>query len=294
MAREASLLEQLRSRLPAIGDDAAVVETAAGTLVLCADACVAGVHADLSLVGVDDLGWKAMASCVSDVAAMGGQPRWALVTVSGDVDLEVLYDGLLGAAEKFGCEVVGGDLTGGGHPLVVSVSVVGSVDGQPVRRSGASAGDTVFVTGSLGASAAGLALLRAGRPGVGPDLVAAHRRPAARVDEGTAARVGGATAMIDVSDGLAIDLHRLCDESGVGVVLDKVPLFYGVRDEALALGGGEDYELLFCAPDAVAVSRAFSRAKLRAPLVIGRCVADPSVRLLRDEPLPRVGWEHAW
>src|SRR5687767_1725961 len=99
MVREATLIERLRARLPAIGDDSAVVEG----LLLCADACVAGVHADLSLVGVDDLGWKALAACVSDIAAMGGSPLAALVTVSGTVDLDLLYDGLLAAADEYGC-----------------------------------------------------------------------------------------------------------------------------------------------------------------------------------------------
>ncbi len=272
-----------------------------GSLLLCADATVAGVHADLGVVGVDDLGWKAMASSISDVAAMGGRPLHALVTVSGPlgaVDVDLLFDGLLAAAAAWDCEVVGGDLTAGTE-LAVSVAVVGVVDGAPVLRSGARPGDTLLVTGALGAAAAGLTLLRSGRAGEALDLELAHRRPRARVAEGQAARRAGATAMIDVSDGLASDLLHLADASGVGVVVDHVPVATGVArfsddPEALALGGGEDYELLLAAPDPGAVEAEFAEAGLPVPIRVGRCTADPGERRLRDGPLPALGWEHAW
>ncbi|MDQ4097135.1 MAG: thiamine-phosphate kinase [Actinomycetota bacterium] len=301
MVREFSLIDRLRARLPAIGDDAAVVPALPGRLLLCADAVVAGVHADLALVGYDDLGWKALAATLSDIAAMGGRPCYALVTVSGplgDVDVDLLYDGLLAAAAAYCCPVVGGDLTAA-PTLVVSVAVVGTVDGEPVLRSGASPGDTLFVTGPLGAAAAGLAVLREGEPGVDPDLELAHRRPRPRLAEGEAARRGGATAMIDLSDGLAADLSHLADESDVGVAVEKVPVAVGVarvadNAEALALGGGEDYELLFAAPDADSVEAEFAASGLKMPLRIGRCTADPTERRLGDGPLPRLGWEHTW
>jgi len=305
MAREFTLIERLRARLPAIGDDCAVVD--GGRTLLCADAAVAGVHADLALVGVDDFGWKALAACVSDVAAMGGRARYALVTVSGplgDVDVNVLYDGLLAAAGACGCEVVGGDLAAGAQ-LVVSVAVVGMVEPWPagppaVPRSGARAGDTLFVTRPLGAAAAGLALLRAGRGAEDADLVMAQRRPRPRLEEGRCARLAGATAMIDVSDGLAVDASHLAAASGVGLALERVPVAVGVAravdddPEAVALGGGEDYELLFTAPDPERVESAFAGAGLAAPVRIGRCTADPAERRLRDGPLPKLGWEHTW
>lgn len=299
---EFAIIERLRSRLPAIGDDAAVVDQpGGGALLLCADAAVAGVHADLALVGVDDLGWKAMAASLSDIAAMGGRPAHALVTVSGplgDVDVDLLFDGLLAAADAYGCEVVGGDLTAG-PALVVSVAVTGTVDGPPVLRSGARPGDTLLVTGPLGAAAAGLQLLRAGRLGEAPDLELAHRRPRPRIGEGEAARRAGATAMIDVSDGLASDLFHLAGASGVGVVVEHVPVAVGVARygddaESAALGGGEDYELLFTTPDAAAMEDAFAAAGLVVPLRVGRVTADPAERLLGDEPLPLLGWEHVW
>ena len=122
-------------------------------------------------------------------------------------------------------------------------------------------------------------------------LPAAYRRPAARLGEGLAASAAGATAMIDVSDGLGIDLDRLATASGVGVVLETVPVAEGASPEE-ALGGGEDYELVFAARNADAVLGAFEAAGLRRPIRIGACVADPAVRRFGTEPLPAAGWEH--
>jgi thiamine-monophosphate kinase len=123
------------------------------------------------------------------------------------------------------------------------------------------------------------------------DLAAAYRRPEARVPEGLAASAGGARAMIDVSDGLGIDLDRLATASGVGVVLETVPVAEGATRED-ALGGGEDYELVFAAPEPEAVTESFSAARLRPPRLIGVCVADPAVRRVGDEVLYASGWEH--
>ena len=272
-------------------------------MLLAADAVVAGVHADLSLVGVDDMGWKALVANVSDIAAVGGRPCCAVVTVAGPlgkIDFDLLYDGLTAASAAYSCPIVGGDLTSSAT-LVVSIAIVGEGGGDelpaPVLRSGARAGDTIFVTGPLGSSAAGLHLLRTGRVSEAPDLVLAHRRPRARLDEGTAARFAGATAMIDVSDGLARDLRHIADASGAGVVLDRVPIAIGVNrvsndPESLGLGGGEDYELLFTAPDPELVEQTFADRGLGKPLRIGRCTADAGERRLRDGELPVAGWEH--
>jgi len=285
-----------------VGDDAAIVSAPRGPMLLAADAVVAGVHVDLDLVGLDDMGWKAIVANVSDVAAVGGRPCCAVVTVAGplgQIDFDLLYDGLTEAAAAYECPIVGGDLSSS-TTLVVSVAIVGEGGGEeraPVLRSGARSGDTLFVTGPLGSSAAGLELLRAGRASDAPDLALAHRRPRARLDEGTAARVAGASAMIDVSDGLARDLRNLADASGVGVVLDRVPVAIGVNrvsddPESLALGGGEDYELLFAAPDPSVVEVTFAERGLGTPLRIGRCTDDRTERRLRDADLPALGWEH--
>ena len=305
MTSELRQIERLRSRLPSpppgevwIGDDAAVVAPAAGAQLLAVDLVVAGVHADLGLVGVDDLGWKALAVNLSDLAAMAGVPRHAVVAVAvpaaGGVDLDLLYDGLAAAAAEFACPLVGGDLSATPGPLVVSVAVTGEAGARPaVLRRGAQVADTLLVTGPLGASAAGLRLLRAGRGGEAPELVAAHRRPRPRLAEGLMAREAGATAMIDLSDGLATDVGHLARASGVGIALDAVPVAEGATfDEAL--GGGEDYELLFAAPDPDRVESAFADAGLAVPLRIGVCTEDPDERRLGDGDLPAGGWEHHW
>jgi len=298
----------LRERLVAppdqtwVGDDVAVVPGPSGPLLLAADAVVAGVHADLDLVGLDDMGWKALVANISDIAAVGGRPCYALVTVAGplaSIDFELLYDGLIAASATYACPIVGGDITSSAT-LVVSVAVAGDAGtGHPpaVLRSGAAPGDTLLVSGPLGSSAAGLALLRARRGTEDPDLTLAHRRPRARLAEGAAARAGGASAMIDVSDGLAADLRHLADASGVGVVLDKVPVAMGVsrfsdEPEVLDMGGREDYELVFAAPDPSRVEAVFAELGLGKPIRIGRCTDDPAERRLRDGDLPALGWVH--
>lgn len=285
-----------------IGDDAAIVAAPRGRLILCCDATVAGVHADLSLVGVDDLGWKALTSTVSDVAAVGGRPRHALLTfcVPPGTDIERLTKGVAEASERWRCPVIGGDVTASSQ-LMVSVAATGVLEGDapPVLRSGAAAGDSLVVTGPLGGSAAGLRVLRARarRDVVDLDdelaaaLVRAHRRPEARLAEGVAAREAGATAMMDVSDGLALDLHRMADASGVGVALDLVPVAQGATEEE-ALSGGEDYELLIATGDPTRLAATFARNGLRPPIVVGRCTDDPRERTLRGEVLVRRGFEH--
>jgi thiamine-monophosphate kinase len=278
-----------------IGDDAAVVAVGAGWLLLAADTVVEGVHADLTLTGIDDLGWKVMAANASDIAAMGGRPDKALVTVSGPAgtDLERLYEGIVAATVAFGCPVVGGDLTNA-PVLVVTVAITGYVDAPPVLRSGARPGDGIWVSGPLGASAAGLRSYRGGNPTPDPTeraLRRAHARPVPALAAGIAARLGGARAMIDVSDGLAADLGHVAEASGVGIRLDRVPVAPGAT-ETDALGGGEDYALVFCAPDGVAVAAAF--AELTPPELIGVCTDDPAERSLRGEVLPVTGWQHDW
>ena len=300
MTGEFGVIDRLRRLLPAppagqtwIGDDAAVVAPPDGDLVLTSDAVVAGVHADLSVVGLDDLGWKAVSVALSDVAAMGCRALYALVTVGGppETDVDLLYAGVAEAVDAYGCPVVGGDLVGA-PVVVVSVAVAGETGGRPaVLRAGASAGETVFVTGPLGGSAAGLRLLRRGGADPADPAVQAHRRPVARLAEGAVARDAGATAMVDVSDGLAADAGHLAEASGVGLSLHDVPVADGATEDE-ALGGGEDYELVFTAPDPARVVVAFAAAGLRPPLPVGACTTEPAERLLRGRPLVAAGWEH--
>lgn len=280
-----------------IGDDAAAVALGEPDrwLLLSADTAVAGVHAELGLTGLDDFGWKAVAAAVSDIAAMGGDPGHALVTVAGPpgTDLEQLYTGISEASAAFGLPVVGGDLTGA-TGLVVTVAVTGYCTGAPVPRSGAAAGDVVWVTGPLGASAAGLRLLRAGvgfddADAARAEAVRAHARPIARLREGRAARSAGATAMIDVSDGLTADLDHVARASQVGLRLESVPVHPAATLHE-ALGGGEDFALAFCAPESIDVAGAFGA--LPPPIPIGRCTSDPAERTLGGEPFTPSGWQH--
>ncbi|HVC25020.1 MAG TPA: thiamine-phosphate kinase [Acidimicrobiales bacterium] len=296
---ERAAIDLLRATLPVappgetwIGDDAAVLDAPAGRrLLLATDCLVDGVHVDLQLSSLADLGWKALAVNVSDVAAMGGTPLAAVVALAGarGPQIEPLYEGLREAATHYGCPIVGGDLCEG-PTLVLALAVIGTVDGAPVLRSGARPGDSVFVTGRLGRSAAGLRTLRSRAPDP-HGLAIAHRRPSARLLEGQAAARGGANAMIDCSDGLAIDLDRLASASGVGVDLEEVPVAQGATLEE-ALGGGEDYELVFAAADAGRIAASFAAAGLVEPIEIGRCVADSGSRTLAGRPFEIVGFEH--
>jgi thiamine-monophosphate kinase len=262
-------------------------------LLLAADTLVGGIDADFSLTSLADFGWKALAVNLSDIAAMGGAPGHALVSVTGASpdELDDLYEGLLEAAREYSCPVVGGDLSAGPN-LVVSVAVTGWVQAPPLLRRGAQAGDAIWVSGPLGAAAGGLRLLRSSnnaRDGAEQRLVQAHARPRPALREGTAARRAGATAMTDVSDGLAIDLGHLADSSGVGFELDDVPVARGATLEE-AIGGGDDYVLVFSAPCDDSVAEAFTG--LPAPIRIGTCVGNPALRLFRGAPLPATGWEH--
>jgi thiamine-monophosphate kinase len=286
-----------------IGDDAAVLGPVPGRLVLTTDLSVVGVHADLGLIGLDDLGWRAMAAAASDVAAMGARSEAAVVAVAGPptTDLDLLYEGVAAAAKAHRCPVVGGDLSTATE-LVVAVTVLGQVEGKPgpVLRSGAQAGDELFVTGPLGGAAAGLRALRAAaetRPGARTGghepLERAHRRPLARLDEGETARRAGARAMVDVSDGFLADLGHIADASAVGFRLDQVPVCPGATIDD-ALGGGEDYELVMATARPRQLLTAFAEAGLRTPIRIGTCTADRSERTLAGEPTIPLGWEHPW
>jgi thiamine-monophosphate kinase len=283
-----------------IGDDAAVLALPAGDhLLLAADTVVAGVHADLSLTGLDDLGWKALMAAVSDVAAMGGEAGVALVTVAGPpgTDLAALYEGLGSAAAASECPIVGGDLANAGN-LVVTVAVTGSCAGAPVCRSGARPGDVVWVSRPLGAAAAGLRRYRALAAGAAKEegdaaLLRAHARPTADLAAGRAARRAGAHAMIDVSDGLAADLGHLAAASGVGIGVDEVPVARGAT-RAEALTGGEDFAVAFCAPPEAPVLDAFSG--LPAPIRIGACTTGPPGVMVQGQPVEpgTGGWQHRW
>lgn len=275
-----------------VGDDAAVLRPFIGEAIVSTDVAVAGVHLDLELFGIEDLGFKAVAAAVSDLAAMGARPRGLVVAVTSPpgTDLEALHRGIAEAAALTSCPVVGGDLSRG-LEVSVAVTVLGECPGGgAVLRSGARAGDELYVTGPLGRAAAGLRRRRSGAA-LEDELVLAHRRPWPLLSEGLAARAARATAMMDLSDGLGLDLHRLADASGVGFALDSIPVAPGATlDEAIS--GGEDYELLIATNDPGRLAMIFYDRGLRKPLRVGVVVADQGTRTLRGEPLARRGFEH--
>jgi thiamine-monophosphate kinase len=304
LSGEFAFLERLARALPAappgqvwLGDDAAVL---AGGLLFATDALAEGVHFDLRFSTLFDAGWKALAVNCSDLAAMGGSPRAAVAAVVVPDGRPGVADGLaagvLAAAASFGCPLVGGD-TAVGAALVLTVAVLGDAPaGGAVLRSGARPGDAVFVTGPLGGPRAALDALRRGEEPPEASAVRLHR-PVPRLAEGRAAAGAGASAMIDLSDGLSSDLRHICAASGVGAVLEAaaVPLGAGASLED-ALAGGDDYELCFTAPDVGRVVEAFAGAGLVAPVVIGTVTADGEIAVKegdgRVRPLPQAGFEH--
>ncbi|HEX2183782.1 MAG TPA: thiamine-phosphate kinase [Rubrobacteraceae bacterium] len=244
-----------------LGDDCAVLGLGDRTWAAASDMLVSGHHFE-DWAAPEDVGYKAVAVNVSDVAAMGGSPRFVLAS-GGAPDPEVTLRcmrGVLEACEAFGVYPLGGDTTRA-DVLTVDVAILGELDAPPVLRSGARPGHLLAVTGELGASAAGLLALESGA--TDPErLIGKHLRPTPRVGAGRLAARLGAGAMIDLSDGLASDARHVCERSGVGcrVDLDLLPVSEDARGFLASLGrepgilaatAGEDYELLISAPEPV-------------------------------------------
>jgi thiamine-monophosphate kinase len=312
---EFSLIDRLRARagsrgdvLLGIGDDAALLSVPAGqALVVTTDTLVAGVHFPADTAAAD-IGWKALAVNLSDLAAMGAQPAWislALALPDDGADwLEDFLDGFVELADQHGVALVGGDTTRG--PLSITVTAHGFVPvEQALRRDGAKAGDDVWVTGTIGDAAGGLEQWR------GQALMSAklrHRldRPTPRVAVGIALR-GLAHAAIDVSDGLAADLGHVLTASRLGADLDlgRLPTSRSLAEHfpdehtrwTLQLSGGDDYELCFTAApaDAFAIEQLLAATDVTAA-VVGQVSATPGLRLSTPdgEPfvLPRHGHDH--
>ena len=303
--------------LVGLGDDAVVTERRDGAVIWTTDTMVEGNHFRPGIGTWEDVGWKALASNVSDIAAMGGKPHLALVTLMLPAGFSVedavaLYRGLHECAQTFEVTLGGGDLVRS-TVFAVTVALAGWAYspklGLPLvlRRDTARPGDLVAVSGAPGDSAGGLKLMLAGRTATSDDekrLVAAHLRPSPRVALGQAAVQGGLRCGIDVSDGLVQDLGHIATASAVGIVVDatRVPVSDTLRaawpDEAmdLALGGGEDYELVVVGPRA-AMER-YVAATDNGVTVIGEVVASDEafVRVLdaegREMPLAHRGWDH--
>jgi thiamine-monophosphate kinase len=293
---EFELIASLATRLdPAadglgIGDDAAVWSPTPGALVVATtDMLVEGVHFRLDWTSPRDLGWKALAVNLSDLAAMGAAPGRALISVAllpGQTALVgEMYEGLSELARLTGTRVVGGDTVRTSGPLVVNVALIGEAEpGRLLRRDGALPGDLLALTGAVGASAAGLALLldgdrdRLSRPEAAP-LLAAHHRPSPRLAAGRTLAALGLRCAIDVSDGVASEASHLARASGVAIRLDAdrlplaagaVALFGDAKARDLALLGGEDYQLLFTVPEARLADVKAALGEEDRPIVVGR------------------------
>ena len=277
---EFGFIEKIRSAMKdknpnvvlGIGDDAAIFKPTKGhEMVFTTDMLVEGRHFDFKWISPWQLGAKTMAVNVSDCAAMGAKPTAAVVSLGVPAnfplkDLEAFYDGLKGWGEQFGAQVVGGD-TVGSDKFVVNVALVGEVEtGKALRRSGAKVGDALFVTGTLGDSAAGLHSLqhpsnkKDGEKHSEAHLIKRHLTPVPRFTVGRVLSSKKlASSAIDISDGLSSEVHHLCEESGVGAEIHEEALpispfltHYcgenGLNPLEFVLNGGEDYELLFTVP----------------------------------------------
>ena len=312
---EFALIDQLRARMDVargdvalgIGDDAALLEARAGQqLVACTDTLVAGVHF-LPDTAPADLGWKSLAVNLSDLAAMGAEPAWALLALTlprGDADFVAGFaDGFAALARAHAVALVGGDTTQG--PLSITVTALGRVPaGQALTRGGARVGDAVCVTGTLGDAAGALALLR-DRTAAPEALLARMHRPTPRLSAGLALR-GIAHACIDISDGLVADLGHVCTASGVGSELqaDALPVSAALRGafdasacRGFALTGGDDYELCFSVAEQDMEKIEGVASALGVPVTrIGHIVAGTGVRVVdaqgRAVAVARAGWEH--
>ena len=289
------------------GDDAAVVRPPDGRqLVLTLDTLVAGRHFPIDLPAAD-VGRRLLAVNLSDLAAMGAEPAWAILSVSipdlDDAWLAGFAGGLGDLAGRYGVSVIGGDLVRG--PLTVSAQLSGFAGPEPaLRRSGAGAGEDIWVSGALGGAMAALEL-GLGEVGVShPGLYARFACPEPRVALGR--RLAGlATSAIDISDGLAADLGHILEASGVGaeIAAERVPvhpeaarLLPEARALELALAGGDDYELCFTAPPDRAEAVLAAGAECGVPVSrIGHCRRGPGLTITQaGEPmiLERAGWDH--
>lgn len=319
---EAALIDRLRARLRDAsgveigpGDDAALFATGERTLA-STDLLIEGVHFDFAFASPSDVGFKAIAVNASDIGAMGGTPRYALVSIAAPAETTLaawdgVFDGMIEAADAYGMAIVGGDCSTG-PAVIINVAVSGEPSpAGVVTRAGARPGDVLCVTGFLGAAATGLELLRSSSDPRAldmlerfPDVAAAYRRPPLRIAAGPAAARAGATAMIDLSDGLARDALHIAQESSLGCVIDasKIPIAAGVREVAaelgfdavaLAAGGGEDYELAI----AISPERVDALRQAMAPVsltIVGELGGDERVLVRNGErvPLEKLGWEH--
>jgi thiamine-monophosphate kinase len=319
---EFGLIAHLTANLPmmqgvitGVGDDAAILEMENSQVLLATcDSQVENVHFRLATSTPYDIGWKALAVNLSDIAAMGGTPRFALISLMlpsffDMAMIDSIYAGLREAAETYETAIVGGNISVHPEHLIIDITLLGT--GSPdhiLRRSGAHSDDIIMVTGHLGAAAAEI-LLQEDTATISKDShINIHYRPIPQVKAGQWLAQHGATAAIDISDGLSADLHHLCNASNVGaqITAELLPIeattraiaaLYGKEAEDLALFGGEDYQLLFTIPSKLApmIVQELPIATGISATIIGTVQSSTGLRLSRHGnvlPLQPGGWDH--
>lgn len=297
-----------------IGDDAAAWQGDASTQLATVDSLIQDIHFSLGITSWKDLGWKAMAANLSDIAAMGGQPKYVLVSLAlpGDTevdDVTALYQGMIELARQFEVAIVGGDISRASL-VMITITILGSTenrDSHILTRSAAVPGEQIAVTGYLGTAAAGLEMITRQlqfAPEATACLARGFQRPFPRIAEGRLLVKQGVKTAIDISDGLISDLGHVCEASRVGarIQVDRVPIEpevranFGDKSLELALSGGEDYELLFTgSPEVVAQVKKAASCPIT---VIGEITTDKrsKVTLVDSKGSPfhlnKAGWDH--
>ncbi len=309
---EFELIERLCARLPAsrrtilsIGDDCAILSARRARQLFTIDSMVEGVHFNCAWGTPEQIGARALAVNLSDIAAMGGTPTACVVNLAVGAGVAVrfldrLYAGLAGEARRAGVDIVGGNITTA-RQLSITIALLGDAPTRPLRRDAARVGDEIFVTGTFGDAAAGWRILAGqlrARGSVRSYLVRRYLAPVARLEAGRRlAKIRPSAAAIDVSDGLWQDLSHILERSRVGAEIDPaaIPVSRAYRavvgdDRSLALGGGEDYELLFCLRPGHSPARLSRRLGIRVAR-IGRILRGSSAAIVGGGAPKITGWD---
>jgi thiamine-monophosphate kinase len=309
---EFELIERLCARLPAsrrtilsIGDDCAILAARRARQLFTIDSMVEGVHFNSAWGTPEQVGARSLAVNLSDIAAMGGSPTACVVNLAIGAGitagfLDRLYAGLAVEARRAGVDIVGGNITSA-RQLSITIALLGDAPARPLRRDAARVGDEIFVTGTLGDAGAGWRILAGhlrARGAVRRHLVRRYLAPTARLSAGRRlAKIRPVAAAIDVSDGLWQDLSHILERSGVGAEIDPaaIPVSRAYRDvmaedRSLALGGGEDYELLFCLRPGYSPARLSRMLGIRVAR-IGRIVRGSSATMVGGGAPGIAGWD---